>query len=129
MNYLAIDYGRKKIGLAIGDVRSRLAEPLVVVRGDNQKGLIEKVEKVIQIEKIEKVILGISEGEMAVETKEFGKKLFEKTGIEIICQDETLTSKEAQNYSIQAHINRKKRHKMEDAYAAALILQNFLDSL
>lgn len=128
MKYLGIDYGQKKVGIAVGDSNSRLAMPLKVVRADSVSRLLEKVREVIFLEKTEKVIIGISEGKTAIETKAFGQNLSTKTNLEIDYVDETLTSKEAQNLSQIAGINRKKRKEMEDAYAAALILQSYFDN-
>ena len=126
---LGIDYGRKKIGLAIGDSDAKLAEPYIVIRFENIYEVLKKVAQVVQVEHVNKIVLGISEGKMANEQKGFGKRLHDKLGIEVIYQDETLTTKEAQRLSIEAGINRKKRKGLEDAYSAALILQSYLDNL
>jgi len=120
MKTLGIDYGRSKIGVALG-VNS-FAEPLKVIRVDSFEDAVSKVRKEIEIEKPSRVVVGISEGEMAEESKKFAEKLGAVTF------DETLTSKDAQKLSIEAGISRTKRHQMEDAYAASLILQGYLDS-
>lgn len=121
MKTLGIDYGRSKIGLAIGI--GLFAEPFKVIRVVSFEDAVQKIKKEIEIEKPDSVTIGISEGEMAEESKRFAKELGAATF------DETLTSKDAQKLSIEAGINRKKRHQMEDAYAASLMLQNYLDSL
>jgi putative holliday junction resolvase len=126
MKTLGIDYGKKKIGLAISE--GVLAEPLKVIRFENLEEGLEKVSKVAEVSGVSKVVVGISEGKMAEETKEFGKKLQKRIKIPICFQDETLTTHDAQELSIQAGIKRKKRKSMEDAYSATLILQNYLDS-
>jgi putative Holliday junction resolvase len=120
MKTLGIDYGRSKIGVAIGI--DSFAEPLKVIHVDSFEDAVSKVRKEIEIEKPNKVVVGISEGEMAEESKKFAEKLGAETF------DETLTSKDAQTLSIEAGISRTKRHQMEDAYAASLMLQNYLDS-
>ena len=121
MNYLGIDYGRKKIGLAVSD--GKLAEPLKVIRYKDIKKLIEQIKNVIKRENIGQVIVGVSEGDMAEESKNFAKMLDAKT------YDETLTSIDANTLSIQGGVKRKKRREMEDAYAATIMLQNYLDIL
>lgn len=121
MRTLGVDYGKSKIGLAIGV--GSFAEPLRVVRINSFEDAIAKIEKEIEIEKPDRVIVGISEGEMGEESKKFAEEL------EAVTFDETLTSKDAQKLSIEAGIGRKKRHQMEDAYAACLMLQNYIDSL
>ena len=74
-------------------------------------------------QKIEKVVVGISEGEMAVESKKFSN-IFKADTF-----DETLSSHDAQQMSIQGGMGRKKRKEMEDAFAASIMLQNYLDSI
>jgi len=128
-NILGVDYGRRKIGLAIADAKAKLAMPLKVVRYEKFKEGIEKVSKVAEVSGVSKVVIGISEGKMAEETKIFGRKLEEKLHIQIEFQDETLTTYEAQELSIKAGIKRKKRRLLEDAYSAALILQEYLTSV
>jgi putative Holliday junction resolvase len=66
---------------------------------------------------------------MGDEIRWFVRSLVENLAIPVILHDETLTTKEAQEKSIKAGIKRKKRRKMEDAYAASLILQSYLDDL
>lgn len=128
---LGIDYGRKKIGIAIAD--GPLAEPLEVIRFENEEDALEKVSssfaKASEDKKVSKVVLGVAEGKMAEEQREFGKKLEKRLGIPVTFQDETLTTQEAQELSIKAGIKRKKRKGLEDAYSAALILQNYLEGL
>ena len=126
MNILGIDYGRSKIGLAIsyGKAGSHgyLSEPYQVIRYKDYDKMIAHVQRVIDRLKIEKVVVGISEGEMAIESKEFAKKFSADTF------DETLSSKDAISLSIQSGMSRKKRKEMEDAFAASIMLQNYLDS-
>lgn len=123
---VGIDYGKRRIGLALAT--SSIAEPYKVIKVKSVGEAIQKVEQVVQVEQVEQVVVGISEGEMANETKSFARKLGNKLKIPISFQDETLTTKEAQDLSQKAGIKRKKRRELEDAYSAALILQAFLDS-
>ena len=120
MKTLGIDYGRSKVGLALGV--DKFAEPFKVIRYKDINKLVLQVLQVIQVEQVEKVIVGISEGEMGEESKKFAKKLGAETF------DETLSTQDAQRMSLEAGIGQKKRHQMEDAYAAAIMLQNYIDS-
>jgi putative Holliday junction resolvase len=119
MNYLGIDYGQKKVGLALGT--QTLAEPYRVIRYQDKESLITTLKKIIKDEGIEKVIVGVSENKMAKESKEFAKII----GAGIF--DETLTTHDAIKLSIQGGVKRKRRKEMEDAYAATIMLQNYLD--
>lgn len=126
MQILGIDYGRKKIGLALSG--GKLSEPYKVLRLEVVEEGAEKVCEVVNKKGVEKIVVGISEGEMAEEARAFGEKIEFMCKKPVIFQDETLSTKDAQELSIKAGIKRKKRKKMEDAYSAALILQSYLDT-
>jgi len=125
MIILGVDFGLKKIGLALSE--KTLAYPIKVIRYDREIDAVSEIKKVIELEKVEKIVFGISEGKMERLTKEFAYLTHKETGLPIEFQDETLTTKDAQTLSIQAGIKRGKRHKFEDAYAASLMLQGYLD--
>lgn len=128
MRLLGIDYGRRKVGLAISE--GKVAEPLYVIRYSDTKILEQKIKKIIESEKIEKVVVGISEGQMAEETKKFLNAIrYTLLPVPIDTFDETLSTHDAQRASIEAGIKRKKRKSMEDAYAAATMLQGYLDAV
>lgn len=126
MKILGIDFGLRKIGLSIGV--SGFAEPLKVIRYKDTEDLIEKVLQVLQVEQVERVVVGVSDGQMAEMTKDFVKAMQPFIHQTIILHDENFSTKEAIRLSIEAGINRKKRKGMEDAYAATIMLQNYLDS-
>lgn len=126
MRTLGLDYGRSKVGVALGT--GTFAEPLEVIRYSDTKILEKRIERLIKEEKIDKVVVGISEGVMEIESKEFAAAIQPFIDSKIEFYDETLTSKDAQKLSREAGIKQKKRHEMEDAYAAAIMLQNYLDS-
>lgn len=124
MVYLGVDYGLKKIGLSISE--GKIATPLSVLRVNGLEDAISKVRKVIKDEGVDELIIGLPEGEMSKIVRGF---------INIICRyiqvteaDETLTSKDALKLMIAEGKSRKDR-KLEDAYSATLILQDFLDNL
>lgn len=126
MKILGIDYGRAKIGIAVGV--NGFSEPLKVVRVENFADAVSKVKKLIETENPEKVVVGMSEGEMGEESKKFASLLtVHGSQITVDLFDETLSSQDAQRMSREAGIGRKKRHQMEDAYAASIMLQNYLD--
>lgn len=124
MRYLGIDYGLRKIGLAISE--GQLASILEVVEVKNLADALTKIRQVIKQQKIDRVVIGKPEGKMGENVDKFIKQL--KKDIVVIETEETLSSINAKKLMIDLHISKKERQK-EDAYAAALILQNFLDSL
>lgn len=124
MTYLGIDYGKTKIGLAISE--GELASPLKVIKISALKDAIVKVSAVIKGEQIDQVVIGMPEsGEARTITKEFVKQL--KKEIDIVEVEETLTSQNAQAKMIAQGISKKKRQD-EDSFAAAVILQNYLNT-
>ena len=122
---LGIDYGRSKIGLAMAE--GSLAGPMGVVRYTDTRVLTDKLIKVIEENGIEKIIFGVSEGEMGKESKNFSINFQKIVKIPVETFDETLSTQDAQIRSREAGIGQKKRHQMEDAYAATIMLQNYLD--
>lgn len=119
MNYLGVDYGRKKIGLALGN--DVLAEPYKVIKVDSFEDAVKKVLQVIQVLQVQQVVVGIAENEIAGEQIKFAKAVNAKTF------DETLSTYDAQKLSIESGISRKKRKLNEDAFAATIMLQSYLD--
>jgi putative Holliday junction resolvase len=127
MRILAIDYGQKKVGIALST--SRLTEPYKVIRFSSYNVLLKKIGEIIKEEQIERLIVGVSEGKMGEESRKFGEKLKIKFKLPLYFQDETLSTHNAQELSFEAGIKRKKRKELEDAYSAALILEAYLDSI
>jgi putative Holliday junction resolvase len=126
MKLLGIDYGERKIGLALAV--SKIAEPYSVAHFQNFGQVIAVIAEIVEKEGIDEIVIGISEGKTAEETKEFAKRLADVVAKKITFHDETLTSKEAQRLSIEAGTKRKKRKSLEDAFAATLMLQDYMDN-
>lgn len=123
MNYLGIDYGKVKIGLAISE--GSIASPYEVISNSGWPG---KLKEIIQKEKIGKIIVGMSENKTAEDTEEFITALKKEVTITIESADETLTTRNAIDSMIQSGRSRGYRKEMEDAVAAAIMLQNYLDN-
>ncbi len=119
MKVLGVDWGEKRIGLAISE--GELAEPFGVV--ESVEGLIA----VVREEGVEKIILGLPEGKNKRRVEELGRRLKEELGAEIVFQNEVLSTKIALEKAIAAGKKRKARRNL-DAIAAAVLLQEYLDS-
>ena len=120
---LAIDYGLKRIGLAIS--RVGMAEPLRVLPNDRE--IIELIRQICRDEGVELLLLGISEGEMAKKTQEFGQSLSSELNVPLQLFDETLSSQTAQEKLAEGEVSLKKRRGPIDHYAAASFLQEWLE--
>jgi putative holliday junction resolvase len=125
MKYLGIDYGLKRVGLAISE--GNLASPFKVIEVNGLKDAIEKIKNIIYKEEINQVVLGKPEGDMGKMVDNFKKELQKYSGTwQIVLADETLSTKSALSDMIELGVPMKKR-QINDSYAAALILQNYLD--
>lgn len=125
MKYLGIDYGLRKIGLAISD--GQLASVYDVLNISSLNDALSRIKNIIDKEDISQVVIGIPESGAAKKNAErFAQKL--SLLISVIRTDETLSSQNAKNLMINLGVGKKEREN-EDSYSAALILQNFLDSL
>jgi putative Holliday junction resolvase len=127
MKILGIDFGERKVGLAMAE--DRLAEPYKVLRIKNYGEGVKKVLQVIKELQIDKVVVGVSEGRTAKKTKEFLSTISNQlSAIPIELHDETLSTQEAQKLAIEAGLKRVKRKNLEDAFAATVMLQDYLDN-
>ena len=134
MKYLGLDLGSRTLGVAISDVTHTIATSYIVIRHNEEYDrLLDDVEKIVKDEHIEKIVLGFPKnmnntigpkGEISLE---FKKKLEQKLNIEVILQDERLTTKEAESVLIKNNTRRNKRRKVIDKLAATIILQSYLD--
>lgn len=126
MKFLGIDYGRSKIGISLSE--GGLAFPLSVLRVSSLAEAIKDILKIANKEGVERIIVGISEQDMQKEQEEFADILRKKSGVKVETWDETLTTQDAQTLARAAGLSKKKRREMEDAFAAAVMLQSYLDT-
>ncbi len=128
INYLGIDYGSKRIGLALGDDQTKLARPLETVTVDH--GYWDKLRELILRENVSELVVGLPrtlDGGESPQTKEarFFAAELASLKLPIHLQDEAGTSEQARE-----RLGKKLTDKGQiDAEAASIILQDFLDAL
>ena len=135
VKYLGLDLGTRSLGVAISDLTKTIASTYTVLRFDeaDYDEAIKKLAPIIEQEPIEKIVLGFpknlnnSVGPRAETTLDFKRLLEETFNIEVVLQDERLSTKEASMYMIEADMSRKKRKEKIDSLAANIILQTYLD--
>lgn len=135
MKYLGLDLGTRTLGLAISDLTHTIASTYKTIHYEENDydSLIQELKIIILEEKIEKLILGLPKnmnntiGESAERCLKFKEKIEKDLAIQVIMQDERLTTVEATNYMLEANISRKKRKQKIDSLAANIILQSYLD--
>lgn len=126
MKLLGIDFGTKRVGLAIGDTDSKVAVPLEVLLFDER--FWDELVRLIQKEEIEGIVVGLpqtlrgEEGKIAEAVREFMGELKTRVSVPVYEEDERMSSKMADRFPEAAKKDR-------DAVAAAIILQSHLDRL
>lgn len=135
MRCLGLDLGSKTLGISISDRTNCIASVYTTIFFDNgdYSSLILPLKEIIDKEDIDTLVLGLpknmnnSLGERALITLEFKKMLENELGLNVIMEDERLTSVISNNVLIKADVSRKKRKKKVDGIAAVVILQGYLD--
>jgi|SRR5580658_6776928 putative Holliday junction resolvase len=138
MRTLAIDYGQRRIGLAMSDSGAKLATPLEVLNVNSQDAAIRTIVQLVQKEDVGRIVLGLplnmdgTTGPSAKTVIEFGRALSTQTGREVVFVDERLSSFEAEQSLSDRRksgekMTRKDKKRRLDAIAAARFLQEFLD--
>lgn len=134
MRMLGIDYGRTRVGIAISDPLNIVARGLTVLR--NSPALIGEICGLITLHEVGTAVVGIplrgggERGEMAREVEVFAARLAAASGITVVTEDESFTSRRAGRTMIEMGVPRKKRRDRSrvDLIASALILQQYLDA-
>lgn len=145
MRYLGIDYGTKRIGIALSDEKRKMAFAYGVIVNIGSEKVLAKIKKICAENFVGKIILGKSlnyKGEpnpIMAEIEPFKTALEKEIGLPVVYQNETLTSAEARRplsgerkrpptLSKRKSPEKEKQARMKvDASAAALILQSYLD--
>lgn len=121
--FLSIDFGLARVGVAVS--YGTLAEPLGVL--PNDEILMADLKALIKQYGVTDLVIGISEMDMAKMSQEFGEKLAVETGLPLHLQDEALTSVEVQGLLREKSVGKKQYRGPIDHFAAAKILERYLD--
>lgn len=135
MRYIGLDLGTKTLGISISDVTKTIASPLKTLRfnENDYDAVLNDLKEIVEEFNVQKIILGLPKnmnntiGDRALVTMEFQKKIHDYLNVEVIMQDERLSTVSAHNYLLEANMSRKKRKGVVDKMAANIILQTYLD--
>ncbi len=133
MKLLGLDYGNSRIGVAVGDAKTRYVKPHSFFRHQGWGPDVKRVQQLMAETGASAVVLGLprnmdgSLGPQAQETMGFGKRL-EEAGIPLFYQDERLSSFEAEEALQASGLNSRQIRDKVDQTAACLILTRYLDS-
>lgn len=134
---LGVDYGERRVGLAVSDPTGTIASPLpTLTRRKGKRPPVAPIARLAEEHEASAIVVGLPltpEGEESDWTREvraFGDALGERTGLPIAYQDERMTSVRAERAVRSLGLSRQQREEKEriDAAAAVLILQAYLDS-
>lgn len=133
MRSLGIDYGTKRIGLALSDAEGRLAVPLRTLERKDDRSALREIARIARDEEVERFVVGEplgldgSRGEAALRARRFGERLAESTGLPVEMINESLTSVEAAERLRAAGVDPRRNPERLDAVAAQILLQEALD--
>lgn len=135
MRVMALDVGRRKIGIAISDALGITAQPLETLNRRDKNRDLERIKKIVGDMSVSKIVVGLplnmdgTAGNQAKEIYRFVEGLKEELETPVQLWDERLSTMEANRVLLQADLSRKKRRKLDDKIAAQLILQSYLDAI
>ena len=131
---LGIDYGTRRIGIAVSDLEAHIAFPLETIELSGLKSALNHIATLCQEQGVSELVIGLplnmdgSEGNMAMEVRGFGERLSKRVKLPLHMCDERLSTAGIEKSLIEADVSRKKRRNILDKLAAQQILQGFLDA-
>jgi len=133
MKILGIDYGERRMGVAMSDPSGRFATGLTTVERRNRQRDMEAVLAIVEAQDIQRIVVGYplrldgTEGIQCEKVRRFADRLRKACSRPVVLWDETLSTKEAEAILRQTGVSREKRRDVIDRVAAAVILQDYLD--
>lgn len=131
---MSVDYGDRRTGIALSDIRGILASPLTVIKESYQPKLAKEIVSLAVDNDVETVVIGLprnmdgSYGYRCDECKSLGEAISNINAELNICfEDERLTTVMAHNVLSENNVRGKKRKDTVDAVSAVMILQSYLD--
>ncbi len=129
---LAVDYGRKKIGLALSDELGVTAQPLVTLTRTNRRNDLRRLHEICRKHSVARILVGHplhmtgAASPMADEAALFAARLQKVLGIEVELVDERLTTWEAAQTMAEVKSSSRRRTSLDDV-AAAILLRDYLE--
>ena len=130
---LAIDYGKKRIGLALGEVIPKGAG---IIDGTKSRQVIfEQIAKICDENEVKGIVIGLpflgsgDEGSLVEEAREFGQSLSKELSIPVDYEEEQYTSSEAERILTENHVKYDRHDGKIDEMAAVLILEQYINNL
>ncbi|NCC50373.1 MAG: Holliday junction resolvase RuvX [Spartobacteria bacterium] len=131
---LGIDYGQRRIGVALSDPCRIIASPLEMIPNSSDKEVLQRIRTLCKEHEVDGIVIGLplnmdgTAGPIAEYVTAFAEKLRAATPLPVACWDERLSSKSAENALIEGGTRREKRKQLIDKIAAQIILQHYIDA-
>ncbi|GAB4228686.1 MAG: Holliday junction resolvase RuvX [Deltaproteobacteria bacterium] len=130
---LGLDYGTRRIGVAVSDPLGWTAQPLPPIHREGDRKDIAAIGRVAAEHGATSVVLGLplllngDEGPAAVRAKAFGERIRSETGLPVTMWDERLTTAQSERHLIASGVRRGDRKEIRDSLSAMFLLQSVLD--
>ena len=135
MRVLGLDYGSRRIGVAVCDELGMTAQGIATVVRKNRDADLAAIAAFVERFDVERIVVGYplrldgSEGIQCEKVNRFIRRLEARLAIPVIRRDETLSTKEAEELLRETGVRREKKREIVDRLAASIILQGYLDAL
>ncbi len=135
MTILSIDFGVKRLGLAVSNPENTMAFPLCTIERTTRDALFEQLLALLEEKAVERIVIGLPkhlDGSDSLTTRQvrnFAASLARRTDIPFEFMDEALSSAQAEALLDTAGVRGQKRKRVLDQQAAVLILESYLTSL
>ncbi len=134
---MGLDLGTRTLGISISDATKTIASSYTTIRfpDSDYEVLLPQIQKIVEEQKIDLIVLGFPKnmnntvGDRGETTISFQQKLKDYLNMDVVLQDERLSTVEATHYLLEADLSRKKRKNKIDSVAANIILQTYLDKM
>jgi putative holliday junction resolvase len=133
MRVLAIDYGSKRMGIAVSDELKLIAQPVETLLAEPFADFLERLKVLLQEKEVELILVGLPRnmngtyGPAALRVQDFVAALKGAVTVPIRTWDERLTTTQANRFLIEGQVRRQQRKEKVDKMAAAILLQSYLD--
>jgi len=131
---MGLDYGERRIGVAISDAFGWTAQGSEVIDKKLVKDELGRIEELVKLHEVDSIIVGLPKnmngtiGPSGENCIAFAERLRQKLGLPVQLWDERLTTVAAERTLLEADVSRSKRKQVIDKMAAAILLQSYLDS-
>lgn len=131
---IALDVGDRRIGVAVSDPLGMTAQPLETIERTSTERALARIADIVHSYQAWEVVVGMpynSRGELTEQARKierFAQRLADRVGVPVVRWDERHTTATAERVLLEADVSRDRRKQVRDKLAAAVLLQDYIDS-